>query len=433
MAEIRPFRAWRYNESLGANIDELTSPLFDVVSEKYRDILYKNEYNSIHISVPLEGPDGELLDRRIEEWKNKGIIVQDRTPAIYVYYQYFKLAGDSKEYCRKGFICNIRLYDWDEEVVLRHEDTMPHSVSDRKQLLEHTQLHVSPTHGLYTDTERSLDHYLDDAILSPIYDCEDYQGVRDVLGVIHDYKIIREFMQLLQDRQVILADGHHRYQGALAYQKEQQEKNAEHDGSEPYNFHTMYLTNTESDDLRIFPTHRLLRKIKGLKTDQFLEDLSAYFHIRSMDNEEDIAEVISGKKWAFGLMMGDEVYKIRLKQEKYYDIDWDIPEVLKRLDITVLHYFVMEKVLGIKKEKQPSSKKIRFERSMSACIKKVLSGKVQAAIITQEIPMQTVKEVCYTGFTLPQKSTYFYPKVICGYLFGSIKPEDNNAKIDLSF
>lgn len=433
MAEIKPFRAWRYNKSLGDQIEKLTSPLFDVVSEKYREKLYQNEFNSIHISVPKEGPDGELLDRRIADWKTKGVIKQDSTPAIYVYYQYFKLPGDSREYCRKGFICNIRLYDWSENVILRHEDTMPHSVDDRKKLLEHTQLHVSPTHGLYSDPQYSIEKYMNAAISQPIYDCEDYQGVRDVLGVIHDYKIITEIVELLKAKQVILADGHHRYQGALAYLEEQRQTNPNHTGDEPYNFHTMYLTNMESDDLRIFPTHRLIKDIESFSSEEFLDQLSEFFHIRSMDNDEDISKVISGKKWAFGLMLGDDVYKIRLRQEKYYDIEWEIPEVIKRLDISVLHYFVMEKVLGIKKEDQPSSGHIRFERSMSTCIKMAISNKVQAAIITQEIPMQTVKDVCFSGYTLPQKSTYFYPKVICGYLFGSIKPEDNHAKIDRCF
>lgn len=433
MAEIKPFRAFRYNETLGENIDKLTSPLFDVVSEKYREKLYQSEFNSIHISVPLEGPDGALLERRIEDWKAKGVIVQDKTPAIYVYYQHFKLPGHTRSFCRKGIVCNIRLYDWEEQVILRHEDTMPHSVDDRKKLLEQTQMHVSPTHGLYTDTEKTIEQYMENAMRSPIYDSEDYQGVRDVLGVIQDYKVIKEIMHLLKDKQVILADGHHRYQGALAYLKEQKTKDKLHTGNEPYNFHTMYLTNTESDDLRIFPTHRLLQGIDGFTPEQFLDDLSEYFHIRSMDNDEDIMAVIAGKKWAFGLMIGDDVYKIRLRQEKYYEIVWEIPDVLKQLDITILHYFIMEKVLGIMKEKQPSSDKIRFERNLSACVKEVISGRSQAAILTQEIPMQTVKKVCFSGYTLPQKSTYFYPKVICGYLFGSIKPEDNHAKIDRSF
>jgi len=433
MAEIHPLRAWRYHEKYDKEIEKLTSPLFDVVSEKYRMILYKNPVNSIHLSVPLEGSNAHLLDERISEWKQKKILIQDKTPAIYVYYQYFKLPGDEREYCRKGFICNIRVYDWDEKVILRHEDTMPHSVADRKQVLERTQLNVSPTHGLYTDVKSSIEAYLDEAMISPIYDCEDYQGVRDVLGVIHDYKIIKEIMALLEEKKVILADGHHRYQGALAYLKEQKEKNRNHTGNEPYNFHMMYLTNTESDDLRILPTHRLIKNIDNFDQDLFLEKLGKYFHIRSIDNEEDIAGIISGKKWAYGLIIGDNTYKIRLKQEQYFEMDWELPEEVKSLELTVLHYFVLEKVLGINRSDQPKSDKIGFERNYNQCLKGVFRGEIQAAFITQEISMDTVKKVCYSGHTLPQKSTYFYPKAICGYLFGSIKPEENNEPIDRCF
>lgn len=433
MAEIKPFRAWRYDESNDQNISQLTSPLFDVVSDKYRKILYENPHNSIHLSVPLEGSDGEALNHRIKDWKRRGVILQDQTPAIYVYYQYFELPGDTKTYCRKGFICNIKIYDWDDNIILRHEDTMPHAVDDRKKVLEHTQLHVSPTHGLYTDTEQSIEHLLDEAIANPIYDTEDYQGVRDVLGVIHDYSVIQTIVTLLKDKKVILADGHHRYQGALAYKKEQDALNPNATYQAPYQYQMMYLTNTESDDLKIFPTHRLIKNIDEFDSQTFLEKLSPYFHIRSIDNEEDLMEIISGKKWAFGLMIGDEVFKIRLKQEKHLEMDWDISQAVKNLDVAVMHYFVLEKVLGIMRKDQTTSNKIEFERNMSSCIKKVLKREVQVAIITQDIPMIAVKEVCYSGYTLPQKSTYFYPKVICGYLFGSIKNEDNDKKIDRSF
>ena len=433
MAKIKPFRAWRYHEQFDESIEEYVSPLFDVVSDKYRKILYQNEFNSIHLSVPLEGPDGKVLNGRISDWKTQEIIRHDKTPAIYVYYQYFKLPGDEYEYCRKGFICNIKTYDWEDMVIMRHEDTMPHSVNDRKKVLEHTLLNVSPTHGLYTDPDHTIERDMDLSIQSPIYDSEDYQGVRNVLGVIHDFEIIQKFIRLLEDKQVILADGHHRYQGALAYRNEQRTANPNHSGDEMYNYHMMYLTNTESDDLRIFPTHRLIKDIEGFDEDEFVDKLSEYFHIRSIDNEEDLAEIISGKKWAFGLMVGDNTYKIRLKQEKIFAMDWNLPEQVKMLDLSVLHYFVFEKVLGIPKSDQPKSDHIQFERNFNKCLKKVLRGKADAAIITQDIPMHTVKEVCFSGHTLPQKSTYFYPKVICGYLFGSIKEEDNNEPIDRCF
>jgi uncharacterized protein (DUF1015 family) len=156
MAEIKPIRAWRYNDSLTETIDNLTSPLFDVVSEKQRKSLYQNPLNSIHLSVP-KGPDAaDHAQQLLNKWKADGTIVQDKLPAIYVYYQYFKLAGSSKEFCRKGFISHIRTYDWEEKVILRHENTIPSSVNDRIELLSKTELHVSPTHGLYTDPKFTL-------------------------------------------------------------------------------------------------------------------------------------------------------------------------------------------------------------------------------------------------------------------------------------
>jgi uncharacterized protein (DUF1015 family) len=137
MAEIKPLRAWRYNNDLSKDIEALTSPLFDVVSEKQRQSLYQNEFNSIHISVPKPPNAAIKAESLLKKWKAEGVIVQDDKPGIYVYYQYFNLAG-AKSLCRKGFVCNIRIYDWDENVILRHENTIPKSVNDRIELLEKT-------------------------------------------------------------------------------------------------------------------------------------------------------------------------------------------------------------------------------------------------------------------------------------------------------
>src|SRR5688572_12046231 len=128
MAEILPFRAWRYNQRLASQIEDLTSPLFDVVSDKQRKTLYQNPYNSIHLSVP-QGPDAaERAATLLQSWKESGVLIQDRLPAIYVYYQFFRMPGDSHELCRKGFICHVKTYDWADDVILRHENTMPGAV-----------------------------------------------------------------------------------------------------------------------------------------------------------------------------------------------------------------------------------------------------------------------------------------------------------------
>ncbi len=277
MAEILPLRPWRYNTELSRDIDALTSPLFDVVSEKQRRALYQNPLNSIHLSVPMPPDAAQRAAMLLQEWKSQGTLVQDRLPGIYVYYQYFKLAGSAKEYCRKGFICHIRIHDWQDNVILRHENTIPKAVNDRIELLEKTELQVSPTHGLYTDPTLELERHMDEAITNPIYATEDYQGVRDVLAVIHDASIIQKFIGAIKPQPIILADGHHRYEGSLANMHTRIKNNPDHTGKEGYNYHLMYLTNTESDDLRILPTHRLIKNLPHFNEQEVLAKLGEGF------------------------------------------------------------------------------------------------------------------------------------------------------------
>lgn len=424
MAEIRPLRAWRYNSKLSSNIESLTSPLFDVVSEKQRKALYQNPVNSIHLSVPQGENASYKAAYILEQWKSNGTIEQDLLPGIYVYYQYFKLAGSLKEHCRKGFICHIRTYDWEDHVILRHENTIPKAVNDRIDLLKQTQLHSSPTHGLYTDTSFELEPYMDEVISNPIYETEDYQGVKDVLAVIQDAAVIQKFIDVINTRKIILADGHHRYESSLIYKNLQRESNPDHNGEEGYNFHLMYLTNTEAGDLRILPTHRLISNLAHFNEEEVIKKLHHDFNIKEVEDSDTINEIITGKQWTFGIIFKDKAYKIRLKPEALSTMTWNFPEEIKTLDLTVMHYFIIEKILGIAGKEQRKSEAIQFERSFSECLKKVMHIEAQMAIITNEVSIEDVKKVCDSGFTMPQKSTYFYPKVICGFLFSSIKEEE---------
>ena len=423
MAEILPIRPWRYHPDLLKNIDELSAPLFDVVSEKQRAVLYKNPFNSIHLSVPQYPDPAARAARILDDWKANGILLQDQLPGIYVYYQYFKIAGDPKPYCRKGFVCHIRAYDWEEQVILRHENTIPKSVNDRVELLEKTELHTSPTHGLYSDPTFLLEKFMDEAISNPIIETEDYQGVRDVLAVIHDAEIIMEFLNFFRNRKVILADGHHRYEGSLIHKKNMLAKNPgqTHLG---FNYHLMYLTNTESVDVKILPTHRVIRNLPSFDENTVIEKLRQDFVIKPVESFDTLNEVIAGKQWAFGIMMKDNCFKVRLKPEAIDSLPWPFPEVVKHLDLTVMHYFIIEKVLGIPGRLQRQSEHIDFDRSYSDCVKRVLEGDAQMAIITNEVSIEDVIKVCNSGFTMPQKSTYFYPKVIGGFLFTSIKDKE---------
>ncbi|WP_019946723.1 DUF1015 domain-containing protein [Hymenobacter aerophilus] len=438
MAEIQPIRGWRYGPALRSQIDRLVSPLFDVVSPRQREALYQNPLNSIHLSVPRgDDPAGAAL-ARLREWEAAGVLRQDDLPGIYVYYQYFRLPGSPREYCRKGFMCHIKATDWAENVVLRHENTLPAAVNDRAELLARTEFQSSATHGLYRDDTFELEPYLDEAMQSPLYETEeDYQGARDVLAVIQDADVIRHFQRVLAAREVILADGHHRYEGSLAYrQARRAAAGAAYTGHEAWNFHLMYLTNAAADDLRILPTHRLLLELPGIAgAADLLARLEPYFTVLPLDDPYDLPERIAGKPWAFGLYLGEgEVYKIRLRPEVHAQLDWPTTTEVKNLDLTVLHYFVLEKVLGIVgSQAQRQWPGVAYVRNFPECLTRVDRGEARAAFITNEVSMAEVESVCHSGAVMPAKSTFFFPKTIGGFLFSSIADEETNAPFTAVF
>ena len=423
MAEIKPFRAWRYHETLSKHINNYISPLFDVVSDKQREHLYQNPHNSIHLSVP-QGGDVAKAGETLKTWKQQQIVEQDHLLGIYVYYQYFNLPGSTETFCRKGFISLIKAYNWDENVVLHHENTIPPAVRERANLLRHTELNASATHGLYSDPSFELETYMDESMREPILETEDYQGVREVLSVIHDAKAIRRFIEVVKDQQIILADGHHRYQGSLDYRAQSQANNPKHTGFEGYNYHMIYLTNMEAQDLRILATHRLISGLPKIKDKDFEKEASQFFDITPIDVQLEINEIILGKKHTFGIITKNQTYKISLLPGLEKDISWPFPDMIKRLDLTILHFFIIEKIWGIKGKDQRSSPHIDYDRNFTDCVTRVHQGNSQMALITNELSIEEVKQVCVSGFTLPQKSTYFYPKVVCGLLFASIKEDE---------
>ncbi|MGD8944398.1 MAG: DUF1015 domain-containing protein [Desulfobacterales bacterium] len=420
MADIKPFRAWRYRPSLLENIGELTSPLFDVASEKQREALYGNSLNSIHISIPRGDQPAKNAAAAFAEWKRKRVIIRDEVPGIYVYYQYFSLSSDPKPYCRKGFICKIRVHDWQENIILRHENVMDDAVDGQLELLAETRLNASPTHGLYTDELFELEPYMDACIQDPICKTEDYQGVMDVMGIIQNEAIIAKFVAHLKDQQIILADGHHRYAGSLAYMKQQMADNPAHKGDEGYNYHLMWLTNTEADDLRILPTHRLIKGIRNFSESAIMQKFEKNFKIKPVADPGDLHEFILGKSWTFGLIFEENAYAVRLKPEAFPELKWNFPEQIKQLDLTVVHYFIIEEILGIPGKEQTTSAKIEYERNFTKCMTAVMKGKAQMAIITNDVRIEDVKRVCGCGCTMPPKSTFFYPKAVCGFLYCSI-------------
>ncbi len=422
MAEILPFKAWRYNENLAKRLENYTAPLFDVVSERQRQVLYENPLNSIHLSVPRGQNPAESASRILAKWKSDGILVQDPLPGIYVYYQFFRLAGEAEERCRKGFIAYIRAYDWMEKEILRHENTIVAAVNDRIDLLRATEMQASPTHSLYSDESDELEYHMDAAMASPLCELEDYQGVREVLAVIQDASVIARFLKVLKEQKVILADGHHRLEGAIEYRKQQRNSFPEAiwKGAD---YHMMYFTNVHGNHLKILPTHRLFYEM-GISEEALLDRIREWFDVRPFEDAEELVTYTFQRKWSFGLILSEEAYVIKFKPERFAEVRPDLPDTLRALDLVILHDVLFERVLGISPDQQRNSKQLAFERNFSRCLREVKSGAASFAVVTREIDLGQVLAVCQSGALMPQKSTYFYPKALGGLLFGSIKQDE---------
>ena len=202
--------------------------------------------------------------------------------------------------------------------------------------------------------------------------------------------------------------------------KQQMSTNPDHTGNEGYNYHLMWLTNTEAGDLKILPTHRLIRDMEAFNENAMVNKLEKYFTVKPVPNPDIMPEVIADQSWSFGLISADNAYRLRLKPQVFATMRWNFPEEIKALDLTVMHYFIIQEVLGLQGRDQSTSPCIEYERSFAACLNRVMQKEVQLALITNEISISDVKTVCSSGYTLPQKSTYFWPKAICGFVFCQI-------------
>jgi uncharacterized protein (DUF1015 family) len=424
MAELLPLKAWRYSSDHVENLEKLTAPLFDVVTSKQRDLLYQNPLNSIHLSVP-QGENGHLSAQKLlAQWKSQGILVKDDVPSIYVYFQYFRLPGEKDERCRKGFIAQIKASDWEEEIILRHENTIVSAVNDRVDLLRATEIQVSPTHGLYEDPTQELEPWMDKAMERPLYELEDYQGVREVLARITDPTIIAKFLKTLSDKKIILADGHHRLEAAIAYRKEQEAVNMSSDWRAS-DYHLMYLTNVVGNHLEILPTHRLYYG-STLEKETFFTALETWFEIRPMGDAAELSNYSFQRKHSFGLLWEDAAFVIKFRPDKMDQVATALPEVLRQLDLVLLHDVVFDKLLNLSPVEQRTTPDLAFERNFSRCVQEVQAGNARFAIITREIQLSQVIEVCNSGQVMPQKSTYFYPKALGGMLFATVNQEEFN-------
>jgi len=430
MARIRPFAAWRY-AGLGSNLSSVVAPPYDVVTPEQRDaLLARDAHNVVALELP-EGPlDPALPGNRYEHgretwdrWRREGVLARDERAAIYVLEQTYSL-GD-REVRRKAFIVEAGLEPIDAGVVLPHERTLPKALGDRFELIRATGANFSQVFGLFDDPDCISDR-LFATVMSTAPDTEavDDDGVVSRVWVSDDAEVIESLVDQLKEARIFIADGHHRYTTALAYRdlrrRDAGEDIAAPPGTADYDYVMMALVNMDDPDLVVLPTHRVADAPGEFDAAQFKEALRRHFILEELPGHPNGAlDDIEVPAFIFKTTSDDRPLLARLRGD--VDLNTAIPGGMsqgwKSLDVAVLQELVLDPLLAIHPDRPETLERLSFVKDAHAALKATAQHDV--AFVLRSTRMDQLRGVALAGETMPQKSTYFYPKLLSGLVLRS--------------
>ncbi len=359
--------------------------------------------------------------------------MRDAEPSIYLYDQKYPLE-DGDMVVRKGFIALTRLEDFSSGMVKPHEKTLAGPKADRLLLTKACGANFSPIFSLYSDpccvleslTRKEKEH-------APEIEAADDDGVLHRLWRVTEPSIIKRAQELLDNKPLFIADGHHRYETAMNYRDFMREKTPGFTGKEPFNYVLMYFANMEDQGLMIFPTHRVVFDLPNLHLPSFLEKVQQYFTVdQEACDPSDAASRLrirdrlreKGKQQhTLGLYAGGEtVYVLGLRDEKSMDrfFEAKAPKALRTLDVSILHRLILEDILGITAEAQEQQTHLRYVKNFEEPFSLVRNGEAQLSFLMNATRISEVRDVANSGEKMPQKSTYFYPKLLTGLVINKI-------------
>lgn len=417
MPDIRPFKGILYNSKKNF-IPDVVAPPYDVISPEQQAQLYdKNPYNIVRLILGREQNRYISAAQYFTTWVNEKILLQDEEPSIYVLAQTFHHGG--KEIRRSGFVAACRLEEFGKGSVFPHEKTYPGPKADRLQLFESTNAMFSQIFGLYADPNHRLDKFIQ---INDPPDVEvEFDGVQNQLWRLGDPIAVASIQEFIKNEKIFVADGHHRYETALHYRDAKRLNNPDHNGREPYNFVPMFLTNMLDAGLLILPTHRLLHDLKGFDPVAFLNDLKQYFHTAAQTSEEELLQNLEKKQsQSFGLVFSQNpsFVLIWLKKESMLNIK-EVAKTVLQLDVELLHSFVLKHILHLSDDSQQAKLHLGYEHDAMKAIHSVRRGEAQMAFLMNPTRIEQVRAIALSGDSMPQKSTFFYPKLLSGLVMYS--------------
>jgi uncharacterized protein (DUF1015 family) len=429
MAKIAPFRGIRYNAHKVGDLSKVVSQPYDRVRYGLQEQYYAlHPYNIVRITKGREyendGPDHNVYTRAHDyyhTWLDAGYLLRDTEPALYVYHQTFALP-DGAELTRRAYITALELVDFAEGIVLPHERTLSGPKADRLNLLRATAVNFGQIFMLYPDAENRIHNLFDTAIMGRPADIDVRElfekDVRQQVWVVSDPEVIAAVVaEMAPKRGLIIADGHHRYETALNYRNEMRQQHPGVPANAGFNFRMVTMVSMDDPGLTILPTHRLIQSYTAKTTAQILADAAEYFYVAPMTSraalEAAMAEAtLTDRRIGF---YDGAYHLLRLRDPQLMaEAVPDRAEEWRMLDVSILHELLIERVLGISKERVEAKENIDYHRDLDLALSEVDQGKAVCVFIMNPTRMGEVKACSEKGEKMPQKSTDFYPKVITG-------------------
>jgi len=431
MAKVYPFRGLRYALSRIPITKVVTQP-YDKISKEMQERYYALHPNNI-IRVVLgnttadEGPSNDVYTRAatiLKEWRRSGIVERTGLPSFFVYFQHFNAPGTDEVYERKGFIGLAKLEDYADKVVFPHERTLSGPKQDRLELLRHTRTHFEQIFMLYEDAQQNIDRVLDKAALSePDMQVEDEYGVLHRVWSISDPATIKFIQEQMNDKKLIIADGHHRYETALAYRDEMRAAAGKVNPEAPFEQLTMTFFNMDAPGLTILPTHRVVSNLVDFDADRFFGRASEFFDITSASADIRLLRSQLQKMGETQVTIGvatDSGRRFEFLSLKpslnLAEVMPDLSEKQRRLDVVVLHRLLLGECLGISEDAVKRESHIKYVREMEAAVNAVKTDAAQVCFLLNPTGLRQMRDIAYEGNVMPQKSTDFYPKVLSGLI-----------------
>ena len=404
MARIFPFQPYRYSTRAGRLSDLVTQPYDKISPEMRARYLGLNAHNLVRIilgeRLPSDDSKTNVYTRAagyLSDWIAQGVLVREQEPCLFAYFQDFCVPDTGERLSRRGFIGLGAVEDYSAGVVYRHEQTLSGPKQDRLELLRHTHTHFGQIFMLYPDPEREVDQLLekcsqatpDDAVV-------DEYGAEHRLWKISDAARIAAICGRMADKRLLIADGHHRYETALAFRNE-------NPGLAGAARVMMTFVNMYSPGLKILATHRLVSGLANFDAAEFLSRASGAFHVEEVRSPDDLQSMWQGApRGTLGAATGGRLYLLRLREPS------------EKLDVPILHESLLEEVLGISEEAVRAERNLHYVRGLDKAIEAARLGDAQIAFLLRPTPVEDVARISFSGGVMPQKSTDFYPKLLSG-------------------